>query len=267
MKNRMERNRVKETIERGEVSFGFYVATPSPTIVELAGVAGMEWVRIDWAHSAVDLPMIENMIRAAESYNMAPFVRLNLDQQKISSVLELGALGIIVPDIETADDARKIVNAAKFSPVGDRGMFSAPRKSGYGAVDGASFKKWTNEEVMVGIQIENVEAIDQLEDILDVEGVDIVLSGRGDLANALGVPGQRNHPDVLRAEEEIFHIARKKGKVISPQLDPTAADFQTKIMDWKGKGAQVISFGHDLPIIKHALEQIVQRAATAEEVH
>jgi 2-keto-3-deoxy-L-rhamnonate aldolase RhmA len=247
-------NPVKNAIKNGKTSFGMYVATPSPIIVELAGLAGLDWVRIDWCHSSLDLFMIENMVRAAECHNITPFIRIENNEQKISSVLEMGVMGIIVPDVSNLDDAKAVVNAAKFSPIGNRGMFSCPRKSGYGAIDGASFKDWSNEEVMVAIQIESSEAIENLEEILSVPGIDMVLSGRGDISNSLGVPGQKNHPLVLEAEERIFKLAKSKGIAISPQLDPTAHNFSSAVQEWVEKGANVISFGHDLPVIRKAFE-------------
>lgn len=253
-------NPVKQAIMEGKTSLGMYVATPSPIIVELAGLAGLDWVRIDWCHSPLDLSMIENMVRAAELQNIVPFIRVEGDEQKISTVLEMGVMGIIVPDVTTAEDAKAVVNAAKFSPIGNRGMFSCPRKSGYGSIKGAEFRIWSNEEVMVGIQIENLQAIKNLDDILNVPGIDMVLSGRGDLSNSLGVPGQKNHPLVLEAEEKIFDIAKSKGIAISPQLNPTDLDFSSTVQEWVEKGANVISFGHDLLVIKKAFETIVKNA-------
>lgn len=262
----LQKNPVKIAIQEKKLSFGCYIATPSPAIVELAGVAGLDWIRIDWAHSALDLPIIENMIRAAESQDIAPFIRLNLDEQKISSVLEIGALGIIVPDVETAEDAKAIVNAAKFSPIGERGMFSAPRKSHYGLISGGDFKEWSNKEILIGVQIENLKAVENLEEILEVTGIDMVLSGRGDLSNALGFPGQKDHPKVLETEEKIFRIAKSKGIAISPQIDPTAADFQIKVSGWIKKEAYVISFGHDLPIIKKTFENLIHTALETKKL-
>ncbi|WP_209124597.1 HpcH/HpaI aldolase/citrate lyase family protein [Alkalihalobacillus sp. BA299] len=261
----LKNNPIKTAIRQGKTSFGIYLAAPSPVIVELAGLAGFDWVRFDWAHSPLDLFQIENMVRAAECRGIAPFIRLENDQQKIASVLEMGVMGIIVPDISTTEETKAVVAAAKFSPVGDRGMFSCPRKSGYGIIDGAAFKQWTNEEVMVGIQIESIQAMENLESILSVPGIDFVLSGRGDLSNALGVPGQKNHPSVLEAEEKIFKIAKSKGISISPQLDPTAEDFNEMVHEWIEKGANVISFGHDLTLIRKSFENVVKVAKQANQ--
>ncbi|RTR35167.1 hypothetical protein EKG37_04590 [Robertmurraya yapensis] len=256
----LKQNPVKKSIREGKTSFGMYLATPSPIIVELAGLAGLDWVRIDWCHSPLDLSTIENMVRAAECHNIVPFIRIENNEQKISSVLEMGIMGIIIPDISTAEDAKAVVNAAKFSPIGNRGMFSCPRKSGYGVIDGASFKKWTNEEIIVAIQIESIEAIENIEEILNVPGIDMVLSGRGDLSNSLGVPGQKNHPLVLEAEEKIFQLAKSRGIAISPQLDPTVPNFSSLVEEWLEKGANILSFGHDLLLIRKAFENAVKNA-------
>ena len=256
----LRKNKVKEALRTGQTSIGIYVATPSPTIIELAGLAGFDWIRLDWAHAPFDLAAIENLVRAAELHDLTPFMRLELNEQKIASVLESGVMGIIVPDIETAEDAEAAVHAAKFSPIGKRGMFSAPRKSGYGTISGGDFKEWTNNEVMVAVQIENLRAIENINEILNVNGIDMVLSGRGDLSNALGVPGQKNHPLVLEAEEKIFKKALEKGIAISPQLDPTHLNLADLVQEWKQKGAHVISFGHDVIIMKHAFKQVVSKS-------
>lgn len=260
MTYKLKNNPLKVAIREGRTSFGMYLATPSPVIVELAGLAGLDWVRFDWSHSPLDLLQIENMVRAAEAQGITPFIRLELDQQKIASVLEMGVMGIVIPDISTLEEAKAAVAAAKFSPIGERGMFSCPRKSGYGIIDGATFKEWTNEEVIVAIQIESLQALNNLEEILSVPGIDMVLSGRGDLSNALGIPGQKEHPLVLEVEEKIFKIAMSKGIAISPQLDPTAANFAENVQKWIEKGAQVISFGHDITIIRKSFENVLKVA-------
>lgn len=256
---KLTRNSVKEAIETGQTSLGMYTSIPSPTIIELAGLAGFDWVRLDWAHAPFDLSTIEHFIRAAEVHGVTPFIRLELDEQKISQVLEIGIMGVIVPDITNAQDAQMVVDAVKFSPLGNRGMFSSPRKSGYGTIDGGTFSKWTNDEVMIGLQIENIQALENIDEILQVEGIDLILSGRGDLSNALGVPGQKNHPLVLEAEEKIFKKALEYGRSISPQLDPTRENLAELVEDWTKKGAKVISFGHDVAIVKDAFTNLVSQ--------
>jgi len=232
-------------------------------LVELAGYNGYDFVRIDISHTTVDLSTIENMVRAAELSGITPMVRINNDPNLISSVLEMGVQGLVIPDVESLEIAKSIVKAARFHPMGERGIFNAPRVSRYGYISGAEYTKWSNEEVLLGIQIENIEAVNKMDEILTVEGIDMCLSGRGDLAKSLGVPGQKNHPLVLEAEEEIFAAAKRHGKSISVNLDPTAANYIEGLKKWKSKGAQVITLGHDILLIKKGLEDAIK---TAREV-
>lgn len=256
---KLDNNPLREAIRKKRIALGIYIENSSTTIVELAGLAGMDFVRLDLCHASFDINVIESMILAAERQGIAPIVRLDFDEQKISKVLEMGAMGIIVPDVSTAEKAKAVVNAAKFSPVGNRGMFSATRKSNYGSIDAVTFKEWSNREIMVGIQIESMQALDNIDDILSVRGIDIVLGGRTDLSNALGVPGQKEHPSVLDAEEKIFSAAKSKGIAISPQLDPYAINFVEEIHKWIAEGAEVISLGIDSLLIKKAFENIVNK--------
>lgn len=260
MPYKLRNNPVKTAIREGRTVFGMYVAIPTPAILELAGQAGMDFIRIDCAHSPLDLFALEHMIRAAEAQGVTPFVRLNYNEQHIASVLEMGAMGIIVPDVASVEAAKAVVDAARFAPVGERGMFAAPRSSGYGAAGAADYAQWSNEEVMLAIQIESAQAIENLEEILSVPGIDMVLSGRGDLANSLGVAGQRTHPLVLEAERNIFSAAQSKGIAVSVNLDPTAADFAANVQEWVGKGAQAVTFGHDLTLFRKTLENVVNAA-------
>jgi 4-hydroxy-2-oxoheptanedioate aldolase len=256
----LKKNPVKEAIQSGQAVCGIYVAIPSPVIVELAAQSGLDFIRIDASHSALDLYSTEHMIRAAETRGITPLVRVQNDPHKILSVLEMGAMGVIIPDVSTAEQARAAVNSTRFQPIGERAMFSAARASGYGAIGGAEFTQWSNEEVLLAIQIESAEAIDNLDEILSIPGIDMVLSGRGDLAQSLGVTGQKNHPLVLEAEEKIFSTARSKGIAISVNLDATSTNFAESVQNWIQKGAQAITFGHDLAIIRHTFENMVKTA-------
>jgi 2-keto-3-deoxy-L-rhamnonate aldolase RhmA len=131
-------------------------------------------------------------------------------------------------------------------------------------MSGADYRKFSNEEVMLGVQIETKEAAENIDAILDVEGIDMVGSGRGDLANSLGLTGQKMHPSVLALEAKIFESARKRGKVVSVNLqDPTAKDFAEDVATWKKK-AGVITLGHDINIIRKNFEKVITIARESE---
>jgi len=255
----LKKNPVKEAIRNGETVFGLYIGVPSPVMVELAGYAGFDFVRIDISHSTVDLPGVVNMIRAAEASGVVPMARTDNDPHLIANLLEAGVLGLFIPDVSTAEKARAVVDAVHFGPLGERGTFAAARVTRYGSISGGEYAKWSNAEILLGIQIESREAADNLEEILGVDGIDMIGSGRGDLANALGLTGQKNHPAVLALEEEIFNKAVGRGKAISVNLDPTAPDFAETAALWKKK-ARVITLGHDITIIRKNFTEAVKTA-------
>jgi 4-hydroxy-2-oxoheptanedioate aldolase len=255
----LKKNPVKQAIREGRTVFGLYIAVPSPVMVELAGYAGFDFVRIDICHSAVDLPTIAGMIRAAEASGVTPTVRIDYDPHLIAKVLEAGAMGLFIPDVSTVEMARSVVDAVHFAPVGERGTFAASRITRYGAISSGEYAKWSNEEILLGVQIESKEAADNLEATLGVDGIDMIGSGRGDLANALGLTGQKNHPSVLALEEKIFDTALKQGKYISVNLDPTAPNFSDTVALWKKK-AQVITLGHDLTLLRKHLGDAIATA-------
>ena len=254
------KNSFKEAISKKQVQYGIFVETPAISPVEIAAIAGADFIRLDWCHAPLDLSMIAAQVIAAERYGIIPMVRIDYDPYKISYCLDLGVMGIIVPDVSTAAKARDVVKAARFSPIGDRSMFAINRKSGYGAINAAEFKEWSNNEVIICIQIESKEAIENLDEILEIESIDLIMSGRGDLANSLGVPGQKTHPIVLEAEEKLFAKALAKGKHISVTLDPFIASFTDEIKSWKQKGACVFSLGMDHTFLKKSLENAFIRA-------
>lgn len=254
-----QKNRVKQALKNGQTVFGIYIGIPSPTMVEMAGYAGFDFVRIDVSHNGYDLPTIVNMIRAAEASGVTPMVRVDNDPHLITNVLEAGAMGLFIPDVASAEKARSVVRAVHFAPLGDRGTYSASRIARYGAIGGGEYCTWSNEELLVGIQIESKEAADNLEGTLGVAGIDLIGSGRGDLSNALGLTGQKNHPAVLALEEKIFATARGRGKYVSVNLDPTSPKFADEAAAWKKK-AQVITLGHDIAIVRRTIADALQTA-------
>lgn len=255
----LKKNPVKQALRDGRTVFGIYIGVPSPAMVELAGYAGFDFVRIDISHNAYDINTIVHMIRAAEAVGITPMVRIDNDPHLIANVLEAGAMGLIVPDVSTPEKARAVVDAVHFAPLGDRGTFAATRVARYGAISGGDYCKWSNEEILLGIQIESKEAADNLEKTLSVDGIDMIGSGRGDLSNALGLTGQKNHPSVLALEERIFETAKSRGKYTSVNLDPTAPNFAETVASWK-KRSQVITLGHDITLIRKHFTDAIKTA-------
>ncbi len=211
----MLRNPVKEKIERGEVSYGIYLDLPSPDILEFCGHLGFEWAFIDAEHGAIGRETCVEMTRACDVVGMVPIVRVpEIDRGLILSYLEAGALGIIAPHVNTAADARALVEAVKYPPLGRRGA-GQMRRANYGLTQtSAEWLKRANEITIVDCLVEEIEGVRNLDEILAVEGVDVVGIGPGDLSCTMGLPGQAGHPDVRKVVDEAEARIVASGRIL-----------------------------------------------------
>lgn len=209
-------NTVKRKLAAGKSVVGIWVGTSDPRLIELCGIAGFDYVVIDAEHSPISERTCEELVRAAEVHGLTSIVRVPDNREKvILRYLDVGALGIIVPQIKSREDAERAVRAARYAPMGQRGM-SAGRLSGYGAsMNIQDYVERINQETVVILQIEHKQAVDQLAEILAVEGVDAFEIGRADLSQSLGLPGNGTRPEVAayvqRAVEGILGAGRVLG--------------------------------------------------------
>lgn len=178
---------------------------------EMAGFAGFDAVLLDCQHTAASQIEVEHFIRACECGGAVPFVRTReLNKELVLRYLDAGAMGILFPDIKTAEDARRAVEAVKFPPMGKRGI-SCTRSFNYGyGMSYTEYLEMSNRETTVMLMIETPEAVENIEAILDVEGVDELELGTTDLSLRLGHPGNRTHPDVEAAVASVMEAARKR---------------------------------------------------------
>jgi 2-keto-3-deoxy-L-rhamnonate aldolase RhmA len=200
----MQTNRMKEKFAAGEPAFGLSVMIPSPQIVESAAGMGFDWVLIDCEHGTVGLESMELMVMAAEAAGVTPIVRPRTNAPgDILQAMDRGAQGVQVPHIDTAEQARAAVAAVKFHPQGQRSLAVGTRASGYGFSGSmASFVAEANRQTLVCVQIEDREALPNLDEILTVEGIDVFFIGPSDLSQSMGHPGNAKAPVVAKAIEE-----------------------------------------------------------------
>ncbi len=200
----MLENRLKRKVAAGGVAYGVNLAWPCPDLIEFFGHLGFEWVFIDAEHGIIGRESCADLVRACHVTGMTPVVRVPENNVgTILGYLETGALGIIVPHINTAADARAAVDAVKYAPIGRRGAGSTTRAANYGLTQTPSeYFHQANEAVLVSALVEEIEGVNNLAEILAVEGVDIVGIGPGDLSMSMGLPGQPNHPAVRKLKEE-----------------------------------------------------------------
>ncbi len=153
-------NKVREKLAKGEAVIGTVSYSWSPTIVEVAGLAGLDFIRIDCEHSWRQDGMADNLIRAAALTDIVPFMRIDAGSPFLAmKALEIGAGGIIAIDIETAEDAKEIVRQAKFPPIGKRGYSGQCWSGAWGAKGGKEWVEWSDREQMIGVMIENPSAV------------------------------------------------------------------------------------------------------------
>jgi 2-keto-3-deoxy-L-rhamnonate aldolase RhmA len=209
----MIENRAKRIVREGGIAFGTYVGgIADPQIVELIGHAGFDAAFIDLEHTSFDLRDVQLMVMAAERVGVTPVVRTpGFDPAFILRLLDMGVQGIQLPHINSADDARAAVQAVRYAPLGSRGMASGTRASDYGKVPPKEHMEQSNREIMLAVMIEELSALDEIEDIATTEGIDLVVVGPADMSRALGVPGQTNHPRLVETINRVADAVRRSG--------------------------------------------------------
>jgi 4-hydroxy-2-oxoheptanedioate aldolase len=189
----MKQNRMKSKIYSGEPALGCSVMVPSPQMVEMVAHAGFDWVLIDLEHGTIGLESAELMIMAAEASGITPIARPRSNRKAdISAVMDRGAMGVQVPHINNDEDARAAISAVKFGPGDNRGLAAGTRPDSYGLSRGMDeFVRTSNEQTLVCVQLEHASAIENIDDILGVEGIDVFFIGPSDLSQSMGYPGNQ----------------------------------------------------------------------------
>ncbi len=209
----MYTNKLKTILAEGKPVAGCMIQGYMPALAEIAGLAGFDFLFLDAEHSALSVTECENMIRAAESRAVVPLVRIpNNNSDTILRYLDCGAMGLILPGIANGEEARAVVRAAKYFPLGQRGL-NGVRASDYGMTKPLSeYTADANRETMLLAIIENRDAIENIDDILATDGIDGIILGTSDLSQSLGVPGQGDHPLVLEAKARFIEAGKRSGK-------------------------------------------------------
>lgn len=190
------------------LKLGSWVQIGHPVVVEIMAGAGFDWLAIDLEHSAISIREAEDLIRIIELSCVRPFVRLaSNNPEQIKRVMDSGAHGVIVPMVKTREDALQAVNAVKYPPVGCRSIGLA-RAQRYGNRFNEYFQ-WQQQNTMVVVQIEHIDAIQNLDDIFAVEGVDAFITGPYDLSGSLGAPGEFGSKEFIEAMNHIQKTAKK----------------------------------------------------------
>jgi 4-hydroxy-2-oxoheptanedioate aldolase len=210
----MRENRMKQRIEAGEPAFGVSIQFPAPELVEMVGELGFDWVMLDGEHGTITHGNVGPMVLAAERRGITPIVRPERnDPGTINKYLDQGAQGVQVPHVNTAEEARAAVAACRYHPAGARGLGGGRMSDfGYGMAT-PEYVKVANARTLVCVQIEDVAAVENLDEILSVEGVDVFFVGPTDLAQSMGYPGGNSEPVVQETVRNVLGKIRAAGRV------------------------------------------------------
>lgn len=225
----MQQGSFRKTLLSGRPVIGSWINSGSPVIAELMANTGFDFLCVDVEHSAVDLPQTQSIFQAARSGNAAChcLVRLHgVDYSFVKRYLDCGASGVIAPLVNTAGQAELLVEATKYPPLGNRGVGFC-RANDYGA----GLKEYyanANDDIMVAVQIEHYLGVENIDAILEVEGVDAVFIGPYDLSASLGVAAQFDHPLYLEARDKVIKACQRHGivpgiHVVHPQPEELLA--------------------------------------------
>jgi 4-hydroxy-2-oxoheptanedioate aldolase len=241
-------NLVKQRLQNGENVIGSFIKTTDPAIMEAIALAGFDFALIDNEHTGMNVETLTNLLRAAEIYNLVTAVRVKtLSAMEILQVLDAGTLGVLAPQTNTAQDARLLAQSARFAPEGRRGFAHATRAAAYGTLNPIEYARMANERTLVMCYCESAAALENLDEILAVPGIDMIFVGPFDLSQALGVIGQIEHPLVLAAYETIIRKSRAAGKAVG-----TIAGSAAQARRWMEQGIQFIVLSSDLGLIVSA---------------
>ncbi len=241
-------NTLKKKLDDGHIATGSAIFSWSPNMMEVAGYSGLDFIRIDTEHSWRRDSEIENLIRAAYLTGVVPIIRIDGNDEYLPrKAYEIGAGGIIATEIDTVQAAKSLVTSAKFPPKGTRGYSGNCWSGGWGMKAGAEWIEWSNRELLVGIMVESLEAIDRIDDIMAVDGVDFALFGPADYSMALGIgKPSKNDERVQDALRRTISAARTAGKHVmyNPGIN------EEEIRKAVDIGITMIEIGNDLGIAR-----------------
>ncbi len=208
-------NELRDAVARGQGVLGSILRSPDIRVAEITGLTGFDFGWIDMEHSVLSLREAETLIVALRGHGCLPLVRVpRNDAHIIGLALDMGAAIVDVPHVDTVEDAKHAVEAAKYYPIGRRGYMSSGRHTRHGSEKlNIETMQRLNAESLLMVQIESVKGLKNVDAIAAVEGVDALFFGQGDMSQDLGVPGDVHHPKCVEAARTFFNAVRRQNKI------------------------------------------------------
>lgn len=250
----LRQQKLKQALRNREQLFAAWVSYAHPSITETFAKSGFDFIAIDMEHSTISLTEGQRIIAACQSEGVPCLPRpVSHSNDYIKPLLESGADGMLIQMVNTADDVRHLINDLKFPPIGNR-SYGVSRAQGYGFDFDEYINNWNETSTFI-IQVESIEAVNNIEELLSFDQVDAVMIGPYDISGSLGVPGQLNHPDVLKASKKVIETCKKYGKSCGTQLnDPNPENIQSLF----AMGYTYAILGSDLFVLWKWAEQMQQ---------
>lgn len=246
-------NHLKLALSAGKPQIGLWASLSSNYTAEVIAAAGFDWILVDTEHSPADLENVLGQLQALARYPTSPVVRVPWnDMVTIKRFLDIGVQSLLIPTVNTAEEAKNAVAYTRYPPDGLRGVAAATRGTAFGRIK--NYFKIAHQDICVIVQAETRQALDNIEAIAAVEGVDCVFIGPADLHASLGYPGERSHKDIVPLIDEAIRRIAKAGK--APGI---LADTEENARRWLSLGALFVGVGSDVGLLARAADALAAR--------
>lgn len=247
----IKKNQFKQALNGDKPVFGLWQGIPDTIVAEIGAGAGFDWVLVDAEHGPFDLRSVMAHLQAIEPYPVSAIVRpVEGSTALIKQLLDIGAQTLLVPMVDTTEQAKQIVAAAKYPPMGVRGLgTSMARAANWNRT--TDYLDKANDEVCVVVQIETLAGLSNIQEIVKVDGVDAVFIGPSDLSAAMGFVGNPGHPEVIAAIEKAFKVIHAAGKQAG--VLAVTKELANKYVE---AGARFIGVGVDAALLANATRQL-----------
>lgn len=247
---------IKKRLQRNELVLGTIISeVRNPNIAYMLAQCGFEFFIIDNEHGSYNVETITNMVAAARGAGISVIVRIpEITRENILKPLDSGATGLLVPMVNTAEEAKEVIQHAKYPPKGKRGAALRRPHNLYKKVDAAEYVKQANENTFIAVQAETTESIENINEIAALDGVDCIFVGPFDLSISLGIPGQINHPLEVEAIEKVAKACKAHKKIAGILMFD-----QNLLADWIKKDFRFAVYSSDITMIADAASNAVKQ--------
>lgn len=252
----LKSSRVKRILKEGGTCFGTMLRIlKAPHAVAMCASQNWDYIILDTEHNDYNLETLSNCCLAARYEEMALFVRVpDKLYHQMAQTLDIGAEGLVLPQVRTGEEAQHIINATKYSPVGRRGVSIPETLTLFKPYEQAEYTEWANREIMTIVQIESEEGVNNAEKIISTKGVDAIMIGPADMSQDMGIPGQIDHPRMQEAFREVIAQCNKYG--VAPGVHLSNMAYVEK---WVKEGMRFVTYSYDSKFFKDASQEALTK--------